>query len=193
MGLYLHALETFSGQQGIDCSKQHAHLLSWVCIVSCHMGKYTEARAYNDKATSLAKKVFGESSWEHHRCLVDHVFILTQSFQRGADQEKEARKAYAMAERVETRATILERAMESDKVEDDRMREFSAFAHLRREAMHNREEDPPFMRKGRSDGADEQPTKGKARSKSSGKMPQASNGNKSGKRLSGHSRLSHVD
>ena len=66
--------------------------------------------------------VFGDESWEKHRILTDRVSILQNANPQGANaQSADARKAYAMAERVETHAKILREKLQEGRVLDDAM------------------------------------------------------------------------
>jgi tetratricopeptide (TPR) repeat protein len=148
--LYLEAIRILTAFAG-EKSKYVVHLLSWVVIARTldSGGTTKEAIKANDRALILAKAVFGEMSWEVWRVMSDKVHLIQHSVDPSLSaQSGEARKAYSMAERVETHAAILLDSLQKEKAEDERLSELSAFAPLKREAMLRPEEgDAPAPRR----------------------------------------------
>ena len=99
-------------------SKQVCQLYSYISLAYICLGNFAAGSEWNEKASELVKPVFGDMSWENHRIKLDRVTILQNSFDKEdkAAQSSEARKAFAMAERVETHAVILKQSLNTEQV-----------------------------------------------------------------------------
>jgi len=149
--LYSDAVDIFEERVG-ENSKQVAQLTMWMVAAHMWLGDMVTATELNERATALVKKVFGDISWEAHRALLDRVYILQHSFDpNNSTQASEARKAFSMAERVETHATILANNLASEKIADDKVEsaKLSTFAPIRRDELIKQQSDKPFVRPGK--------------------------------------------
>ena len=126
---YTLALSIFEATLKEEC-KQVVQLRSWVSLAHMMLRKFSEAKKWNDSAEGAAKLVFGDASWESHRILIDRVHILqgTVAMAPQGAQSAETRKAYAMAERLETTAKILKEQLQEARTVDDAMHNLAYFA-----------------------------------------------------------------
>ena len=126
---YTLALSIFEATLKEEC-KQVVQLRSWVSLAHMMLRKFLEAKKWNDSAEGAAKLVFGDASWESHRILIDRVHILqgTVTMAPQGAQSAETRKAYAMAERLETSAKILKEQLQEARTVDDAMHNLAYFA-----------------------------------------------------------------
>ena len=131
-------------------TKEYAHLLSWIAVAYMHtgIGGVPLATKHNELADKLVKKVFGSLSWELHRTMIDRVWLLQHSVEDTAESKKsqDTRKAFSMAERVETHATMLLNSLEGtrreDRVFDNALSELSVFAPKARVLLVVEDEPP---------------------------------------------------
>ena len=133
-------MKVFAAAFGDKC-KEVVQLLNWCVHAHVLNGNVPEATQLNEKALALAKSVFGDLSFELWRTMLDKVYLIQHSV--GPDvaaTSAEARKAFSMAERVETHAAILLNNLQSEKVDDDRVTELSIFAPPKREYVLRPEE-----------------------------------------------------
>eukprot|EP00327_Prymnesium_parvum_P014800 CAMPEP_0113272950 /NCGR_PEP_ID=MMETSP0008_2-20120614/23590_1 /TAXON_ID=97485 /ORGANISM="Prymnesium parvum" /LENGTH=915 /DNA_ID=CAMNT_0000122433 /DNA_START=28 /DNA_END=2775 /DNA_ORIENTATION=+ /assembly_acc=CAM_ASM_000153 len=151
--IYTEALKIMRLRHGKE-TKAVAQVTMWMTAAHMWLRNYQHAAQLNEKALAMVKKVFGEQSWEVHRALLDKVYILQRSFDKeNPSQSSEARKAFSMAERVETHATILLNHLTSDKVADDVL-PLSHFAPIRRTWLIDlQNEIKPFVRSDAKEGA----------------------------------------
>ena len=126
---YTLALSIFEATLKAEC-KQVVQLRSWAALAHMMLRKFHEAKKWNDSAEGAAKLVFGDASWECHRILIDRVHILQGTVATAGQgaQSAETRKAYAMAERVETNAKIFKEQLQEARTVDDAMHSLAYFA-----------------------------------------------------------------
>ena len=126
---YTLALSIFEATLKAEC-KQVVQLRSWMALAHMMLRKFHEAKKWNDSAEGAAKLVFGDASWECHRILIDRVHILQGTVATAGQgaQSAETRKAYAMAERVETNAKIFKEQLQEARTVDDAMHSLAYFA-----------------------------------------------------------------
>ena len=118
---YDEALSIFTACLDEKC-KQVVQLRSYVALAHMYLGKFAQAAEWNNLADKLVKSVFGEQSWELHRIHIDRVNILQHSYLQGAGaMTADAKKAFAMAERVETHAKLLKADLQDKAAVDDAM------------------------------------------------------------------------
>ena len=128
-----------------------AQLASWTASAWLQAGKISNAEAALKKAEELSWKVFGESSWEAMRILRDKISILQASATpaKGASAavEAAARKAYATAERFETRCVLLLQSLNKTIPKDEVLPLLSHYAPVLRERQWHELPDAPSAAK----------------------------------------------
>ena len=155
--LYTEAVVILT-EHGTERSKPVVMLTSWLVHAHILLGNLQEATKINERVLALAKPVFGDLSWELWRVMIDKVWLIQHSINPdAAANSTEARKAFSMAERIETHAQILLNSLQADKVEDDKISELSTFASLKREIVLRPEDGPA--------GIDGVPRRGKRKAK----------------------------
>ncbi|KAL1499076.1 hypothetical protein AB1Y20_013591 [Prymnesium parvum] len=133
---YEIAIDIFTHSEIGFESKEVAQLSGWVALCHAAGEQYDGAFRYIEQAFKLSKKTFGAESWQVQRTLCDKAFILEDSviekdenhrpLERSARKEGkdkdlsvEARRAFSMAERMQTQAEVLRTKLKRDKVRDD--------------------------------------------------------------------------
>ena len=149
--LYERASEILGLAADKRSKKQVAQLASWTASAWLQAGKISNAEAALKKAEELSWKVFGESSWEAMRILRDKISILQASATpaKGASAavEAAARKAYATAERFETRCVLLLQSLNKTIPKDEVLPLLSHYAPVLRERQWHELPDAPSAAK----------------------------------------------
>ena len=135
LSAYEEAMRIFALVNG-ERSKEVVMVCNWSVHALILLGNMPEAAKANERGRALCKAVFGDLSYELWRCMTDKVYLIQRSVGPDASATStEARKAFSLAERIETHATILYGNLQAEKVEDDRVSELSIFAPLKRELV----------------------------------------------------------
>ena len=149
--LYERASEILGLAADKRSKKQVAQLASWTASAWLQAGKISNAEAALKKAEELSWKVFGESSWEAMRMLRDKISILqasaTPAKGASAAAEAAARKAYATAERFETRCVLLLQSLNKTIPKDEVLPLLSHYAPVLRERQWHELPDAPSAAK----------------------------------------------
>lgn len=149
--LYESASEILGLAADKRSKKQVAQLASWTACAWLQAGKISNAEAALKKAEELSWKVFGESSWEAMRMLRDKISILqasaTPAKGASAAAEAAARKAYATAERFETRCVLLLQSLNKTIPKDEVLPLLSHYAPVLRERQWHELPDAPSAAK----------------------------------------------
>ncbi len=147
VALYAEASEIFARVAGTTKCKQVSQLASWTASAWLQAGEVSKAEEALRRAEELTGKVFGESSWEGFRVLRDKVAILQAcaSPSKGSQRDDVARKAYARAERFETRAVLLLQSLQQrgEDAKDAALHSLSYFAPIYRERQWHALPDAP--------------------------------------------------
>lgn len=148
LSLYTEAINRLSEcSMYTESSKTVTQLYAWSAHCHTLLGQLDLAVKANDKALALCKVVFGDVAWEHHRIMLDKIWLIQHSWDTSlGPASNEGRKAYSLAERHETHATTMLTTLTKDKIEDTAIAELSAFAPLKRELVLRPEEDPEGRR-----------------------------------------------
>jgi len=142
VSLYVEASAIFEHHLGTRQCKQVAQLAAWTASAWLQAGEAHKAEAALHSAESLSSKVHGESSWHALYLLRDKVAICqarAAPSAKGTQRDEAARKAYARAERYETKAVLLLQSLrqrtvaKGEEAPDPVLQSLSHFAPIYRE------------------------------------------------------------